>query len=61
MTDDKIEHMKTAKRFTFKQEEDTKNVITKSIERTIKSTAHEKRDIDINNKHNTLPYGYKKI
>ena len=48
------------KRFTFKWEEDTKDVITKYIERTIKSTAHEKRDIDINDKYNTLPYGYKK-
>ena len=59
MIDGKSEHMKTAKRFTFKWEEDTKDVITTYIERTIKSTAHEKRDIDIN-KYNTLPYGYKK-
>ena len=60
MTDGKSENMKTAKRFTFKWEEDTKDVIIKYIERRIKSTAHEKRDIDINNKYNTLPYGYKK-
>ena len=55
------ENRKTAKRFTFKWEEETKDVITKYIERTIKSTAHEKRDIDNNNKYNTLPYGYNKL
>ena len=54
MIDGTTENMKPAKRFTFNSEEDTKAVITKYIVRTIKPTAHEKRDIDINNKCNTV-------
>ena len=50
--------MESAERFTFKWDEKTKHVVTKYIQRKIKSTAHEKRNIDPNNKFNTLPFGY---
>ena len=50
--------MESAERFTFKRDGKTKNVVTKYIHRKIKSTAHEKRNIDPNNTFNTLPFGY---
>jgi len=55
---DEKECIVSADRFTFKWDEVTEHVITKYISRTIKSTAHEKRNIDPNNTLNTLRFGY---
>ena len=41
-------------------EERTKTVVTKYIERTVGSTAHEKRNLDPTNPFNTIPFGYEK-
>ena len=50
--------MESAEWFTLKWDEKTKHVVTKYMHRKIKSTAHEKRNIDPNNTFNTLPFGY---
>jgi hypothetical protein len=47
----------TAKRFQFQWDNKTKDVITKYISRSIKSTVSEKRTID---GYDTLPYGFLK-
>ena len=47
--------IETAKRFQFSWDGKTKDVITKFIGRSIKSTVKEKRDIV---GYDTLPFGY---
>ena len=47
--------MKSANRHQFKWGSNTKDIITKYISRSIKSTVKEKRTVD---GFDTLPYGY---
>ena len=53
--------IESAERFSIKWDEKSKEVITNYIKRKIRSTAHEKRNIDPNDQFNTLPFGYKTI
>ena len=51
--------IESAERFSIKWDEKSKEVITNYIKRKIRSTAHEKRNIDPNDQFNTLPFRYK--
>ena len=48
--------IKSEDRYTFRWEKASKDVVTKFIGRSIKSTVSSKRDLD---GYDTLPFGYK--
>jgi len=52
--------IETKERFQFRWTDDTKDIISVPISRTIRSTIMEKRDNN-NNNYDTLPFGYSVI
>jgi hypothetical protein len=48
--------IKSKERFQFRWKDDTKDIVSVPVSRTIRSTIMEKRDF--NNNYDTLPFGY---
>ena len=49
-------YLETSKRYQFRWDNNTKDIITKYISRSVRATIGEKRQIE---GYNTLPFGYK--
>jgi len=49
--------IETSKRYQFRWDDNTKDIVTKYISRSVRATIGEKRDID---GYNTFPFGYEK-